>query len=111
MILSIYTPLFILTFIRIMSFGAGHIQDMNNRIKQNRDMKSSRKSRTEENDTHYPENPTLLQFQEISDEELYYLKIEIRKKALRRKRLQNSILTGIGLAALAGILWLVFALN
>jgi len=92
-----------------MSFGAGHMQDMNNRLKQNRSSKPSNKAKFKEGnwETRYDkenEHRTMLEFVELTEEELHYYKLEIRKKALKRRKLQNVLLFIIALITLASLI-------
>ena len=99
-----------------MSFGAGHMQDMNNRLKQNRDAKTSNKTKFKESnwDTRYTkelQKRTSLNFVELSEEELHYLKIEIQKQALKKMRLQNYLLIIIGLVLVTCVSLLLYTIN
>lgn len=92
-----------------MGFGAGHMQDMNNRLKQNRESKTSNKAKFKDSQwsTRYDkenDHRTMLEFVELNEEELYYYKLEIRKKALKRRRLQNILLLSIAIITLASLI-------
>lgn len=69
-----------------MGFGAGHIQDMNNRIRQNREQRPSNKPKFKENNREaiYAEtevDSSLPQFKTVSAEELDKIKTGIRERA------------------------------
>jgi hypothetical protein len=75
-----------------MPFGAGHIQDMNNRIKQNLANRPSNRKRFKENEGETflgdkkPEKP--LEFIKPSAAELEKILLDIRAKSNRKKKKQ-----------------------
>ena len=97
-----------------MGFGAGHVQDMNNRIKQNRAQRPSNLPKFKENnrDGIYStdkktEKPN---FKTVSEKELTEIKKRIRKRAeteRKKERLIFGIFIVCGLISIIGILiWL-----
>jgi hypothetical protein len=94
-----------------MSFGAGHMMDMNNRIKQNRAQRPSNRGKFKENNrstihanSEITKRP---QFVSIPGKELDEIKLLIRqraKKEQRKIRLFYSVSIGIGLILLIGFL-------
>lgn len=84
-----------------MSFGAGHAQDMNNRMKQNRSQRASNREKFKEGnrDNIYSETEaprTRLEFKTPSDEELRVIKKQIQKQA-KTQRIKERIIYGIGI--------------
>lgn len=83
-----------------MSFGAGHIQDMNNRLKQNRAQRPSQRKKFKDNNREWihsksskPKKSTLKQ---IPEEKVKAAKLQIQKAAAKhRKKLR--IFYGISL--------------
>ena len=73
-----------------MSGGAGHVADMNNRMKQNRSMKTSNRQRFKSNNRDVSSSKGAsenLSFKKVSENELIQIKREIRRKAnLERKK-------------------------
>ena len=76
-----------------MSFGAGHVQDMNNRMKQNRSQRPSKRAKFKENsrDPIYssdkkPEKPI---FKKVSEKELNLIKYKIREEAFKKDKKEN----------------------
>jgi hypothetical protein len=99
-----------------MNFGAGHVMDMVNRIKQNHAIRPSNRARFKENQRQAIfENNTqsnVLRFRVFCKLEVAKIKSEIR----RRKRLQSTIEKGLfalvftcGALFTAWILWVMFA--
>jgi hypothetical protein len=82
-----------------MSGGAGHLADMNNRMKQNRSIRTSQKSqfKTNINDSIVLSNkPDILNFKKVSNQKLTQVKDKIKKKAkLERKRERIIIIAGV----------------
>ncbi len=82
-----------------MSGGAGHLADMNNRMKQNRSIRTSQKSqfKTNINDSIVLSNkPDILNFKKVSNQKLTQVKDKIKKKAkLERKRDRIIIIAGV----------------
>ena len=73
--------------------GAGHMQDMINKIKQNRDLKTSRrKTRDRFNKLKSSENSEQLKFKKVSQQELDSINHKNRKLA-KKERIQKNILT------------------
>ncbi|MFV0565229.1 MAG: hypothetical protein ACK5NB_05270 [Flavobacteriaceae bacterium] len=97
-----------------MSFGAGHIMDMINRMKQNRAQRPSNRSKFKENNREAiystekeVERPI---FKTIPEEELDKIKTKIRKQA-KTERIKYRIINGavvlFGLILFIGLLvWL-----
>lgn len=72
-----------------MTGGAGHTQDMQNRMRQNRSMRASQKNKYNSNkrDSISSKNTSNKQhFTEVSPEELEEIKSDIRKAAKQEKR-------------------------
>lgn len=69
-------------------FGAGFIQDMNNRMKQNRELRTSKKEKFKDNrDSIYSDvEENQLVFPEISKEKEQSVIKKIREKAFKRKQ-------------------------
>ncbi|MCK0146985.1 hypothetical protein MWU78_15110 [Arenibacter sp. F26102] len=90
---------------------SGSIQDMNNRVNQNRSLKPSNRARFKENnrDNIYSDSepfPTKLTFKKISEIELKKIKERIKNKALKDRTSKTFIFISI-VAALLGILILL----
>ena len=81
-----------------MGFGAGHIQDMNNRIKQNRAQRPSKKSKFKENNREgiysSKEKSNSFTSKAIPKHKLLEIKRKIRKKA-RSERKKEIMIYGI----------------
>ncbi|WP_019037297.1 hypothetical protein [Psychroflexus tropicus] len=76
-----------------MSFGAGHMQDMNNRLKQNRAQRPSQRKKFKENNRegiHSKEKASkATSLKTFTAQEIEMSKLQVRKKALaQRKKLQ-----------------------
>tara|TARA_R110002049_G_scaffold277604_4_gene456154 strand:- start:44 stop:328 length:285 start_codon:yes stop_codon:yes gene_type:complete len=83
-----------------MSGGAGHVADMNNRMKQNRSMKTSNKQKFKSNnrDLNFSKGESgSLSFKKVSEKELTQIKNDIREKAEkeRKKERLTFILTAL----------------
>ncbi|ADY28195.1 hypothetical protein Celly_0360 [Cellulophaga lytica DSM 7489] len=92
-----------------MSGGAGHVADMNNRMKQNRSMKTSNKSKFKSNnrDLNFSTGKSeKLNFKKVSVEELARIKTEIRKKA-KSERKKERIIIALAVLILL-IIWTIF---
>ncbi len=97
-----------------MGFGAGHIADMNNRLKQNRAQRPSKRAKFKEKNReaiHAPETiAEMPQFKSVSETVLNDLKNTIRiraQKDQKKERSLNGILLVFGLIFLIGFLkWL-----
>lgn len=95
-----------------MGFGGGHMQDMNNPLRDNRNAKVSNKLKFKEGnwETRYDkenDKVTKLNFTKLSEEELHYLKIEIRKK-IKKERLLPTIFLGLMGVSILVILCYIF---
>lgn len=85
-----------------MSFGAGHIQDMNNRLKQNRGQRPSNRPKFKD---HYKgsiystsdSKASRVHFKSLSKAELEEIKYRIRKQA-EKERKKERIIYGITLS-------------
>jgi hypothetical protein len=78
-----------------MSGGAGHIADMNNRMKQNRSMKASKKPKFKSNnrDLNFSKSKSeKLTFQKVSKHELIHLKKRIKRKAESERKKERIII-------------------
>jgi len=92
-----------------MSYGAAHVMDMINRMKQNRAMRPSSRAKFKENSN---SNSSTLEgekpnFKVVSDKELEKIKIKIRAEAkVERRKLTvfYAIFIGISLFLIIGIL-------
>ena len=97
-----------------MSFGAGHLQDMNNPMKQNRAQRPSNRPKFKENsrdtiyaDSDIPEKPI---FETVSEEDLNEVKLRIRnraKKERQKTQIFYVIFFGVSLILLIGFLILI----
>ncbi|MBC8767935.1 hypothetical protein H4O18_08025 [Arenibacter sp. BSSL-BM3] len=90
---------------------SGSIQDMNNRVNQNRSLKPSNRARFKENnrDNIYSDSepsPTKLTFKKISEIELKKIKERIKNKALKDRTRETYIFIFL-VAALLGLLILL----
>ena len=77
-----------------MSGGAGHIADMNNRMKQNRSIKTSNKLKFKSNnrDLNFSKGEgAKLTFKKVSEEELTQIKNEIRRKSKSERKKERRI--------------------
>lgn len=77
-----------------MSGGGGHMADMNNRMRQNRSIRSSNKPKFKSNnrDLNFKEvKSEKLIFKKVSDEELAKARNEIRKKVKFERKKQRII--------------------
>jgi hypothetical protein len=77
-----------------MSGGAGHIADMNNRMKQNRSVKKSNKPKFKSNnrDLNFSRGESQkLTFKKVSEDELNRIKNEIRQKAKSEQKKERII--------------------
>lgn len=94
-----------------MSYGAGHILDMIQRMKQNRSLKPSHRNRFKDQfrDGIYVEDtdPEQLHFPEVSEEELHRIKLQIRYEALRQRKRER---VAYGIAIFVVLLILTFIL-
>ncbi len=81
-----------------MTGGAGHISDMNNRMKQNRSMKTSNKPKFKSNNRNLNfskgESEKLV-FKKVSEDKLILIKNEIRRKAKSERKKESIIFTSI----------------
>lgn len=75
-----------------MAFGAGHVQDMNNRIKQNRAQRPSKRPKFKE---HYRQGIFSTEkksprpsFKTVASKELARIKHQIKTKAMNHRRVQ-----------------------
>ncbi|WP_434036270.1 hypothetical protein [Formosa sp. 4Alg 33] len=94
-----------------MSGGAGHVADMNNRMKQNRSMKTSNKPKfkSDNRELNFSSGETeKLTFKKVSEEELARIRTEIRKKAESERKKERII---IALTALILIIILTIFLT
>jgi hypothetical protein len=94
-----------------MSYGAGHILDMIQRMKQNRSLKPSHRNKFKDQlrDSIYVEDtdPERLYFPEVSEEELHRIKLQIRYEALRQRKKER---VAYGIAIFVVLLILTFIL-
>lgn len=94
-----------------MSYGAGHILDMIQRMKQNRSLKPSHRNRFKDQlrDGIYVEDtdPERLYFPEVSEEELHRIKLQIRYEALQQRKRER---VAYGIAIFVVLLILTFIL-
>lgn len=95
-----------------MGFGAGHVVDMMNRMKQNRAQQPSKRTKFKENNKNYSTDIKNkgLNFKTVSEEELAEIKKRIRERA-ETDRKKQWIIYGIfivsGIISLIGFLmWL-----
>lgn len=82
-----------------MSFGAGHIQDMNNRLKQNRAQRPSKKVKFKGNNntplhSKSTTQPTRFRAMNLSAEELIEIKNSVRRQA-KKERKKELLIHGI----------------
>jgi len=94
-----------------MSFGAGHIQDMINRLKQNRALKPSNRSKFKENNREEiyskDKKPEVYLYKEIPENELNEIKKKIQERA-KAERKNEKILYVISIVCFLIILVAVF---
>tara|TARA_R110002049_G_scaffold10728_2_gene52168 strand:+ start:23725 stop:24006 length:282 start_codon:yes stop_codon:yes gene_type:complete len=88
---------------------SGSIQDMNNRVNQNRSLKPSQRARFKENnrDNIYSDSEfaaTKLTFKKVSEFELKKIKDKINSKALKDRKRKIFIFIGIIFTLLATVL-------
>tara|TARA_R110000868_G_scaffold66877_3_gene198861 strand:+ start:31437 stop:31718 length:282 start_codon:yes stop_codon:yes gene_type:complete len=88
---------------------SGSIQDMNNRVNQNRSLKPSQRARFKENnrDNIYSDSEsaaTKLTFKKVSEFELKKIKDKINNKALKDRKRKIFIFIGIIFTLLATVL-------
>jgi len=96
-----------------MSFGAGHIQDMNNRMKQNRSSKPSKRSKFKEN------NQKGLYSKENKSKKkkltFYNFDAEANKRIIKRtkKQYRNEVIIYIiaSIIVMASIVFLIYLMN
>ncbi len=74
-----------------MSGGAGHIADMNNRMRQNRSMKASNKPKFKSGNRDLNFNSKKLSFKKISEIELKKIKCKIQKDLKKDRKNQLYI--------------------
>ncbi|WP_283642839.1 hypothetical protein [Croceibacter atlanticus] len=98
-----------------MAFGAGHVQDMNNRMKQNRAQRPSNRPKFKENnrDGIYStdkktERPN---FKTVPEKELTEIKKRIRKRAEKKQRKERLIFGIFIVCALISIIGILIWLN
>lgn len=94
-----------------MGFGAGHVQDMNNRIKQNRAQRPSKRPKFKEKNREniYSSEKIVLKpnFKTVSLNKLNRIKRKIRNRSKaeqKKERTINSVLIFIALIFIFGIL-------
>ena len=91
-----------------MSFGAGHIQDMINRMKQNRSLRPSARAKFKDHNRAviYGDSETQLQFKTVSREKLIQIKKNIQQRA-RLDRRSELIVYGLilGIIIFLLLLW------
>jgi len=80
--------------------GAGHVQDMNNRIRQNRAQRPSKRRKFKEhNRQNIYSSPKRkkqnLQFKSVSEEQLAEIKIQIRKRAKKDRKKEWSVFVAL----------------
>ena len=94
-----------------MSGGAGHVMDMNNRMKQNRSMKTSNRKKFKSNNRDLSFSNTQskkLNFKKVSEEELEQIKNVIRLRSKKAQQKNNLILLTIVLIVFVSIIILIF---
>jgi hypothetical protein len=93
-----------------MSYGAGHIMDMIQRMKQNRSLMASKRNRFKiqlRNGNHVEDtDPERLYFPEVSEEELHRIKLQIRFKALQQRK-RERVAYGIAIFVVVVFILLV----
>ncbi|MCK0156277.1 hypothetical protein MWU65_03745 [Cellulophaga sp. F20128] len=88
--------------------GAGHVIDMNNRMRQNRSMTSSNRQKFQGSNRELDfsiKNTTELSFKVISEKELAGIKNTIRSKAKASQRREVIIFSGVLLSALIVLIY------
>ena len=93
--------------------GAGHVQDMNNRIKQNRAQRPSKRRKFKEHnrDTGFSSSSDQrqpLKFITVSEEKLTAIKKRIRERAKKDRKKEGRVL--VVLVVLAGLAMAFFLL-
>ncbi len=88
--------------------GAGHIMDMNNRMKQNRSMKNSQKEKFKlhNKDLVFKGDTKKLEFKQVPEKELQRIKFEIRQRAKAERK--REMLIFIAVLLLLAVLAYVF---
>jgi len=93
-----------------MSYGAGHIMDMIQRMKQNRSLKPSKRNKFKDNNRetiHVNDcEAEQLHFPVVSEEELHRIKLQIRFKALQHRK-KERMAYGIAIFVVVVILFLI----
>ena len=96
-----------------MSFGAGHIQDMNNRMKQNRSSRPSKRAKFKENN----QKGIYSKDKKSKNKKLTYenLDSEANKDIINRTKKEHKIETIIYIIAftivIASIIYLIYLMN
>ncbi len=97
--------------------SAGHVMDMNNRLKQNRALKLERKSRYQKvKDAHLKVSSkgkySLLDKTTLTEEELYNLKLSLRKDIIKQQK-RGTIFTIVfsGIVVIAVVTTIFLVLN
>jgi hypothetical protein len=93
--------------------GAGHVADMNNRVKQNRSLKPSKRARFKDNnrDNIYSDSlpsSTKLNFKKVSEIELGRIKDRIKNNALKDRKRHIYIFLSVVLILLAVMILLLW---
>lgn len=94
-----------------MAFGAGHVQDMNNRLKQNRAQRPSKKAKFKENNREGI-HATKIQYEKpkyktVPEKELTKLKKRIRERAKTEHKkaiIMDGILILLAILSITGML-------
>lgn len=91
--------------------GAGHVADMNNRVRQNRSIKPSNRARFKDNrGTIYSDSvPTLtkLDFKKVSKIELRKIKEEIKNRAFKDRTRETYIFLSLVIVLLVILILIV----
>lgn len=93
-----------------MGLGAGHMMDMNNRMKQNRDHSKSKRTKKESGfiDEKYKEP---LNFKHINESKVLEVRNSIASKNLKNKRKEQIIALGIVFILILSFVYLLGQIN
>ncbi|QLE00848.1 hypothetical protein HX109_04430 [Galbibacter sp. BG1] len=95
-----------------MAFGAGHVLDMINRMKQNRAQRPSQKAKFDTKNTGYSRTDFKCpKYVELSPEKLKAFQLKIRTQAHREKRKEHILFAAFGFIGLVLLLLLYIILQ
>ncbi len=97
-----------------MSGGGGHISDFNNKIRNNRNLKHSKRSKFKQSTSYLRESRKdnfLVETKVLSEEERKLMKLKIHKKLQSQRKKQIVLLSLIFLFIIISVIILIFQLN